>query len=101
MVSSSNNQEITRKNFIRAVEDHFTNNLKRPELLNRIGIKNIVPFNFINDKKIIKKITLNKLDRLFDYIYKKHNIKVILSNEELIMELISAYYDSKMEEGVL
>ena len=50
--SVENDKEV-RKHFIEAVSNHFNNELGRPEILNRINIKNIIPFNFVKDEEII------------------------------------------------
>ena len=39
-----------------AVQRHFKDELKRPELLGRIGETNIIPFNFMQDDTILKEI---------------------------------------------
>ncbi len=81
--NSKANQEEIRKNFIKAVEDHFINVLKRPELLNRIGKKNIIPFNYITSRKIFKEIIESKLIKLISALNKKHNVKISYSEDEL------------------
>ena len=42
-------------------DNYFNNELKRPELLGRIGYSNIVPFNFIKDDEFRMKIAQSKL----------------------------------------
>ncbi|WP_339030663.1 AAA family ATPase [Spiroplasma endosymbiont of Cantharis nigra] len=81
--NSKANQDEIRKNFIKAVEDHFINVLKRPELLNRIGKKNIIPFNYITSRKIFKEIIESKLIKLISALNKKHNVKISYSEDEL------------------
>ncbi|ALD66578.1 AAA family ATPase [Spiroplasma cantharicola] len=77
------NQDEIRKNFIRAVENHFVNVLKRPELLNRIGKKNIIPFNYITNRVIFKEIIESKLTKLVSALNKKHNVKISYTQDEL------------------
>lgn len=48
------------KQFIQKVSDHFRTELKRPELLGRIG-NNIIPFNFIKDINFKAKLIIQKL----------------------------------------
>ena len=56
--SDSNNPAAE---FIDKVKNYFNNELKRPELLGRIGYGNIVPFNFIKDDEFRLKIAQSKL----------------------------------------
>ncbi|MGZ9756095.1 AAA family ATPase [Mycoplasma sp. 246B] len=60
------------KNFRKEVVNYFNNQLQRPELLNRIGHRNIIAFNFITDDNIIKqiiKINLVKLQKQLKSLY--------------------------------
>ena len=50
-VSSSGSNEEVAEEFIKIVKNYFDNEIKRPEILGRIGYNNIVPFNFIKDKE--------------------------------------------------
>ncbi|WP_381414912.1 AAA family ATPase [Spiroplasma endosymbiont of Anurida maritima] len=69
--------------FIYAVEDHFRNQLNRPELLGRIG-NNIVPFNFIADDNLKVKLIALKLKPIIEVIEEKYDVKLNLnlSNKE-------------------
>lgn len=53
-----------RTAFIETVRSHFVNELKRPELLGRIGEGNIIPFNFMADDKFLVDIARSKLEPL-------------------------------------
>ena len=55
-VSSSGSNEEIAQEFIKIVKNYFDNEIKRPEILGRIGYSNIVPFNFIKDKEFSIKI---------------------------------------------
>lgn len=50
-VQASSDKEGVAKEFIKIVKNYFDNELRRPELLGRIGYNNIVPFNFIQDRE--------------------------------------------------
>ncbi len=50
--------------FVERVRAHFVNELKRPELLGRIGEGNIIPFNFMADDKFLVDIARSKLEPL-------------------------------------
>jgi ATP-dependent Clp protease ATP-binding subunit ClpA len=64
LTESERHDEIHR-HFSDAVRDFFMYEISRPELLNRIG-DNIVPFNYIDDSDMQKKIIVSHLDRIKD-----------------------------------
>ena len=53
-----------RNEFIEKVRNHFVQELKRPELLGRIGEANIIPFNFMRDNGFLIDIARAKLEPL-------------------------------------
>lgn len=53
-----------RDEFIQKVRQHFVQELKRPELLGRIGEANIIPFNFMRDDSFLIDIARAKLEPL-------------------------------------
>ena len=53
-----------RNEFIQKVRQHFVHELKRPELLGRIGEANIIPFNFMRDDSFLIDIARAKLEPL-------------------------------------
>jgi len=53
-----------RTAFIERVRSHFVNELKRPELLGRIGEGNIIPFNFMAADNFLVDIARSKLEPL-------------------------------------
>lgn len=63
--------------FKSAVEHHFTSVLQRPELLGRIGDANIIPFNFITDKEILRQIARAKLEPLRNRVKEKWGITAL------------------------
>ena len=84
------NKEIVKKQ----IQYHFRNKLNRPEILNRIGMDNIVVFDYIgqevakdilklqvnkvvNNFKLEKQITLTLSDSAFNTLYEKatHNLE--------------------------
>ncbi|MDE5952693.1 MAG: AAA family ATPase, partial [Malacoplasma sp.] len=52
----NSSEEEIRKIYFGAIKFHFYETLKRPEIYNRIGEKNIVPFNFVTNISIIEEI---------------------------------------------
>lgn len=67
--------------FIEKVKDYFNNELKRPELLGRIGYSNIVPFNFIKDDEFRMKIAQSKLKPIKKGVEEKYHMNLIFDDE--------------------
>ena len=80
-VESNLSQEETAKKFIAAVGEHFTKELKRPELLGRIGA-NIVPFNFIADSDFQISIAKAKFEPIKLRLKQKYNISGLRFRDE-------------------
>ncbi len=72
----------TAEAFKRAVSSHFVNELKRPELLGRIGEANIVPFNFMSDRKFLVSIAKTKLEPLKNRLKEKWLISDLVFEDE-------------------
>jgi ATP-dependent Clp protease ATP-binding subunit ClpA len=62
------------------VENHFVTQLKRPELLNRLG-DNIVVFNKITDNSFRRSILERKLSPLKSYLKERFGVNVQLSED--------------------
>lgn len=67
--------------FIEKVKDYFNKELKRPELLGRIGYSNIVPFNFIQDDEFRLKIAQSKLKPIKKGVEEKYHMTLSFDNE--------------------
>ena len=67
--------------FIETVKSYFNNELKRPELLGRIGYSNIVPFNFIKDNEFRLKIAQSKLKPIKQGIKEKYHMNLVFDDE--------------------
>lgn len=80
-VKPSSNHEEVAKEFIKIVKNYFDNEIKRPELLGRIGYNNIVPFNFIQDKEFMVKIARSKLRPIQMGILEKYRIDLVFEDE--------------------
>ena len=78
-----------RRTYIKAIKEYFINRLNRPEILNRIGIKNIVPFNHIVDDEVIKEIILYKFNILKEKLLVEKNIKLNHKSENDFSSLIT------------
>lgn len=93
-VAMSGDKEAVAKDFIKIVKDYFDNELKRPELLGRIGYNNIVPFNFIQDREFQYKICKNKLKPVIKGIEEKYKLELDFEKEMEAIEYILKSVDS-------
>lgn len=93
-VQTSSDKEGVAKEFIKIVKDYFDNELKRPELLGRIGYNNIVPFNFIQDREFQYKICKNKLKPVIKGIEEKYKLELEFEKEMDSIEYILKAVDS-------
>ena len=76
------------------VKDYFDNELKRPEILGRIGYENIVPFNFINDPGFAESILKSKIKPVQDAVREKYGIELRIRNEHSFYEYILSSTDA-------
>ena len=93
-VAASTDKEGVAKEFIKIVKDYFDNELKRPELLGRIGYNNIVPFNFIQDRDFQIKICKSKLKPVIKGIEEKYKLELEFEKELDSIEYILKGVDS-------
>ncbi len=91
-----------RREFISKVHQHFTNELKRPELLNRIG-DNIVPFNFITNDDFLFAIARSKIKPVKEALKEKYGIQdVVFADERKALRAILSSLNKTMGgRGVL
>lgn len=87
-VSATGSNEETAAEFTRIVKNYFDNEIKRPEILGRIGYNNIVPFNFIRDKEFMVKIAKSKLNPIKIAIAEKYRLDLEFENELKFVEYI-------------
>lgn len=89
---------MTRQKYINAISTYFKDELGRPEILNRIGIKNVVPFNFIKDYEIISEIILSKMKKINKKLNKDKKINLIFNEDNMnaLIKLINDNYDKSM-----
>ena len=76
------NAEQMRKHFIDKVTEHFVTELKRPEILNRIGEANIVPFNFIQSDAVLIAIGKSKFKPIRDFIKERYKADIRFDDED-------------------
>ena len=93
-VSSSGSNEDIAEEFIKIVKNYFDNEIKRPEILGRIGYSNIVPFNFIKDKEFSIKIAKSKLRPVQKAILEKYRIDLEFEDELKFINYILGGADS-------
>lgn len=85
----SDSAEETKKYFIEKVKEHFVNELKRPEILNRIGDANIVPFNFIQNDDVLVAIGKSKFRPIRDFIKERYKADIRFDDEEAVFGWLS------------
>ena len=73
--------EEVQQQFVAAVRRHFVDDMKRPELLNRIG-DNVVPFNFIKGGDFLVDIARAKLEPLRRGLHEKYGIAALTFVDE-------------------
>ena len=89
---------MIRQKYINAISTYFKDELGRPEILNRIGIKNVVPFNFIKDYEIISEIISSKMKKINKKLNKDKKINLIFNEDNMnaLIKLINDNYDKSM-----
>ena len=87
-VQSSSDRKATAAEFFNIVKNYFDNELKRPELLGRIGYRNIVPFNFILDKDFQIRIAKSKMVPIRKGIMEKYGLDLRFDNELEVIRFI-------------
>lgn len=95
---NSGENEI-RRIYFNEIKSYFYDKLKRPEIYNRIGEKNIVPFNFITNKVIISEILGYKFNSLYEKIRKEKNIVLKIKDENLysrVFDSIISRYNKEL-----
>lgn len=93
-VSSNGSNEDVAQEFIKIVKNYFDNEIKRPEILGRIGYSNIVPFNFIKDREFSVKIARSKLRPVQRAILEKYRIDLEFEDELKFIDYILGGADS-------
>ncbi|EHC05410.1 ATPase AAA-2 domain protein [Shewanella baltica OS625] len=85
------------------VTNHFVQELKRPELLGRIGEANIVPFNFMTDQNFLVAIAKAKLEPLKIRLKEKWGISELIFDDEnkALITIVSQVDRSAGGRGVL
>ena len=83
--------------FVEAVKRHFRDEMKRPELLNRIGEANILPFNFLRDETVLLAILAAKLKPLREKLKERWNVTLEFADETVALR--SAMDGFSVENG--
>ena len=89
--------------FIDKVRSHFVHELKRPELLGRIGEGNIIPFNFMSDDRFLVEIARSKLEPLRHRLNEKWGVSGLKFQDELraLQAIVGSIDRSSGGRGVL
>lgn len=88
-IDPTSSDEQARSAFQSRVQDHFEREMKRPELLNRIG-DNIVPFNFVRDKGFLAEIMRSKLGSLRSQLKEKYGVRTVrITDERAFLEWVA------------
>jgi DNA polymerase III delta prime subunit len=85
-----------RQHFVESVQEYFTYEISRPELLNRIG-SNIIAFNYIDAGDSLERIIISKLKDIED------NFKDKFSNQGFRLTFASnvqAYFKEKYGDAI-
>ena len=93
-VSSNGSNEEVAEEFIKIVKNYFDNEIKRPEILGRIGYSNIVPFNFIKGREFSVKIAKSKLRPVQKAISEKYRIDLEFEDELKFIDYVLGGADS-------
>ena len=67
----------------------YSNELERPELLNRIGEDNILAFNFIDNAEIFSQIARSKFQRIIDFVKERYQADIVFEDESDVFLTIS------------
>lgn len=87
-------QPNLREWFQNRVRESFVQELKRPELLNRIGVQNILPFDFLTDSNVLLTILKSKLGFLRGKLQEKFKMaEMVFQNEDDVLSSILENYD--------
>ncbi len=92
-VQVSNDHDEVAQQFIDIVKEYFDNEIRRPEILGRIGYNNIVPFNFITDREFLNKIAASKLKPIKNGIFEKHRLHLDFEDEVKFVHYLSSKAD--------
>jgi hypothetical protein len=82
------NDSNPNEKFVEAVRRHFRDEMKRPELLNRIGEANILPFNFLTDETVLLKILEAKLKPLRDKLAERWRIDLEFEDQDAALRTV-------------
>lgn len=86
--------EEVHSRFVQEVKNHFVNELKRPELLNRIG-DNVVPFNFITKRSVFVSIAKAKMAPMITFVKEHYQATLRFEDEDKIFGSIATASDAR------
>ena len=92
-VLPSPDKQKTAEQFIDIVKNYFNNELKRPELLGRIGYNAIVPFNFIQGQDFMYRIAKSKMKPIQKALEEKFRLSLTFEEEIECLNYILKFVD--------
>lgn len=93
-ISPEGTDEEVAQRFIAEVKRYFNDELKRPELLGRIGYSNIVPFNFIRDRKFSERIAASKLEPVKQFIFERFGLRLEFADQQQFIKFVLGGVDT-------
>lgn len=101
-IAYTDNAEANAAAFKNRVIEFFNKDIGRPELLGRIGYKNIVAFNFISDAGFRQRIASSKLIPIKEKIMEKYKLELQFEDEaEFVGFIVSRSGQSKGGRDIL
>jgi hypothetical protein len=61
---------------------------KHPEIFNRIGPSNIIPFRHIDDPQMARQVVFGLMDKLENFFRERHQIEPVYADEERIADIV-------------
>jgi hypothetical protein len=68
---------------------------KHPEIFNRIGPSNIIPFRHIDDSQVARQVVFGLMDKLKSFFKERHQIDPEYANRDLIADIVLESSDFK------
>ena len=93
-VNADMDYDVIKRTIFTSIKNMFENEIKRPELLGRIGYGNIVTFDFIRDEEMQKAIAKTKIKPIVEYIKESRNIELVFKNEEEFLKYVVSKADA-------
>ena len=80
--------------FVEAVEQKFQS-INRPEIFNRVGRANVIPFNYLRDPNVLRGIAEAKLRPFVERVREKYGIHMALGDEKGCLDLLLGGFNAR------